>query len=70
MKGPLRKEISNKKNCLQFIKNIKNVLSLLLLLLLLLSLLIIHMRKRFQDTFPQGDFIDDCRLNASQACVC
>ena len=34
------------------------------------------MRKRFQDTvrtpfhkIPQGDFIDDCRLNASQACV-
>ena len=32
------------------------------------------MRKRVQDTFPQnslakGDFIDDCRLNASQAYV-
>ena len=30
------------------------------------------MRKWFQDTFPQNssrEFIDDCRLKASQACV-
>ena len=27
---------------------------------------LVHMCKRFQDThkFPQGDFIDDCHLNA------